>query len=366
MNIYCRMALIYALAAAGTPASADSFVYVAAAKDGTIDAYRMDATTGTLDGRTTVAVGTGVAPMAVSPDRRHLYAAIRTQPYRVVTLARDGASGALSEDAVAALPDSLPYIALDPTGRMLLGASYGGHTVTLLPVAEDGRVTSGARQLLPAGRNAHAIITDAAGRFAFSTALGTDEVVSYRLVDGLLDPIGSITTGTGSGPRHMVMAPDGRHLFVLTELSGEVVAFAVDSDTGILSEAARASILPGDSTLQRGLPPTAKKDDVARIWAADLAITPDGRFLYATERTTSRVSILRVDGADMALMGGVETEPQPRGIALDADGRYLIASGERSDHIAVYAISAQDGALTSVGRYPVGAGANWITVVPVD
>ncbi|MGK4277538.1 beta-propeller fold lactonase family protein, partial [Escherichia coli] len=65
-------------------------------------------------------------PMAVSPDKKHLYAVVRSQPLRVLTYAIDQASGALAQKASAPLPDSMPYVSTDRTGRWLFTASYGG------------------------------------------------------------------------------------------------------------------------------------------------------------------------------------------------------------------------------------------------
>lgn len=366
MTLY-RHAIATVLCAATMPFGvwADTFVYVAAAGQGVIDSYRLDEETGALTPLRSTDVGAGVGPMAISPQGTHLYAAMRSQPYRVLTLGIDPRSGALMREAVAALPENLAYIALDPSGRTLLGASYGGGKVATLPVGSDGIIDRGTHQLLPAGRNAHAIITDQEGRFAYSTALGTDEVITYRLdEEGLLVPLGSISTGKGSGPRHMVLSPDGGSLYVLTELSGEVLRFGIDRSTGTLAEVQRVSILPIDTALLPGLPPTHSKDDKARVWAADLALTPDGRHLYATERTTSRVSLLEVnEGGSVHLIETYPTEQQPRDIALDPRGRFLITTGEKSDHVAVYEIAPEQGRLTLRGRAPVNGGANWVEIL---
>jgi 6-phosphogluconolactonase len=101
------------------------------------------------------------------------------------------------------------------------------------------------------------------------------------------------------------------------------------------------------------------------IWAADLHLTPNGRFLYASERTTGTVGALRVDGASGKLiyLGSTPTEKQPRGFNIDPTGRFTVVSGEKSDMLAVYSIDAGSGALKAIGRYPTGKGANWVEIV---
>src|SRR3984893_4260449 len=101
------------------------------------------------------------------------------------------------------------------------------------------------------------------------------------------------------------------------------------------------------------------------IWAADIHLTPNGRFLYASERTTSTIGALRVDGASgkLVYVGSTPTEKQPRGFNIDPTGQFIVVSGEKSDMLAVYSIQAESGALKSIGRYPTGKGANWVDIV---
>jgi 6-phosphogluconolactonase len=104
------------------------------------------------------------------------------------------------------------------------------------------------------------------------------------------------------------------------------------------------------------------------IWAADLHLTPDGRFLYASERTTSIIAAFRVDSATgkLSYLGRVTTEKQPRGFNIDPRGRFIVVSGEKSDMLAVYAIDGESGMLNATGRYPTGNGANWVEIVSFD
>ena len=104
------------------------------------------------------------------------------------------------------------------------------------------------------------------------------------------------------------------------------------------------------------------------IWAADIHLTPNGRFLYASERTTSTIGALRVDGASgkLVYVGSTPTEKQPRGFNIDPTGQFIVVSGEKSDMLAVYSIQAESGALKSIGRYPTGKGANWVDIVTFD
>jgi 6-phosphogluconolactonase len=168
----------------------------------------------------------------------------------------------------------------------------------------------------------------------------------------------------GSGPRHAVVSADNRFLYLLNELTATVTTLSID-DHGCLKDLGSVAALPPGNPLRPGAPrPTPGRDVSNDIWASDLHLTPDGRFLYTAERTSSTLGAFRVDGATgkLSFIGSTATEKQPRGFRIDPTGRFLVASGELSDHLATYAIGP-DGALNPIGRTPTGQGANWIEIV---
>jgi 6-phosphogluconolactonase len=361
---------------------ARTFVYVSAATAGTIDIYAMDEATGALAPVSTFDAGNMVMPMTVSADKMHLYAVIRSQPYRVLTLAIDSATGKLTQEAVAVLPDNMAYVSTDPSGRLLLTASYGGNKIAALPIGKNGLVTEGAGQVIPTGRNAHSIVSDRSGKYVFATNLGSDAVLQFILnpESGMLeanDPP-QVSTGPGFGPRHITLSPDNRSLYVLAELTGHVIHYALDAAKGTLTEVESVASIPVEAGLSPGIAPPAPApfnatapvatpvdDGKPKVWAADIGITSNGKFLYTTERTTSTIALFRVDGqrGKLTYITNYRTEQQPRGIRIDPSGRFLVASGEKSDRLAVYSIDEATGELSVVGRYPVNAGANWIEIV---
>jgi 6-phosphogluconolactonase len=128
-------------------------------------------------------------------------------------------------------------------------------------------------------------------------------------------------------------------------------------------------LMPGAPRVPIGssnAPPPRNTDN--DIWAADIHITPNGKFLYTSERTSSILSAFAVDGESGALtyVSSVPTEKQPRGFAIDPSGKFLIASGEKSETISVYAIDQTSGALRLLQKYPAGKGANWVEIVSFD
>ena len=374
------LATLALCAAGGAPAFAKTFVYVSNAQDGNIDAYTLDTSSGTLTSIGKVDAGKLVMPMAVSPNKKVLYAVMRSDPFRVATYAINPETGALTQKATAPLPDSMPYVSVDATGRFLFSASYGGDMIAVSPISESGLVEAAAIQVIPTGRNAHAILADRTNRFVYVPTLGANQVLQF-LFDAktgklLPNDPAAVPARPGDGPRHLVFSPDNKFLYVLNELTGNVAQFAIDQNKGTLTEVDSVASVPSDAGLVPGVaqapagsaPPSGaapKADDRPKIWAADIQLTPNGKFLYSTERTLSKIALFSVapGTGKLTYVTNFPTEKQPRGIRIDPKGTYLVASGEKSDRLAVYKIDQGNGRLTEINRYPVGNGANWIEIV---
>src|SRR6185503_12616165 len=225
------------------PALAATFVYVSNADDGTIGMYTLQAD-GSLQPGVRVDAAKVVMPMAVSPDKRFLIAAVRSKPYEAYTYAIDKKTGALKLVGKGPLAESYPYITIDGTGRFLLGASYGANQVGVNPIGKDGKVGEPI-QVIPTARNAHAIRTDNTNRFVFVPHLGTDQIFQF-----VFDKKnGKLTANTpavvqlkqGSGPRHLIVSKDNKFVYLLNELTATVTTLALDAKTGTLKEGDSAS-----------------------------------------------------------------------------------------------------------------------------
>ncbi len=336
-----------------------SCVYVGNAESNEVFVLRLDGNSGALDLVERVALP-GIAtpgqttPMAVTPDRRFLHVGVRSEPYTVVSFAIDAASGRLRHIGNGPLADSMAYIATDRSGRFLLSASYGGHKVTVNPVAGSGVVQPPA-QIVTTEPNAHAIQADPSNRYVLATSLGSDVMHQFRF-----DPAAgtlaahappTVPASPGGGPRHFVFHPGGRHVYLLNERAASVDVFAWNSGAGQLKRQQTVSALPPDFD--------------GKPWAADLHVTPDGNFLYASERTSSTLAGFRIDPVDGSLtpIGRTPTEKQPRGFAIDPAGRFLLVVGQLSHAMSSYRIDTATGALTRLGQYPMGQNPNWVEIV---
>jgi 6-phosphogluconolactonase len=342
-----------------SPVRAATFVYVGNAESNEIYVLQLDRQSGDLTIVEKVPIpgiekpGTST-PMSVSPDRRFLYVGTRGEPKIAAGFAVDPTSGKLKHVGSGPLADSMAYIATDRTGRYLLGASYPGHKVTVNPIGPPGTVQP-PHQVLPNYQNAHAILADAANRRVLVPTLGNDRVnvFAFDAATGSLAPgtPPSVEVKAKAGPRHFVFHPNGKLVYVIGELDGAVYVFDYDAGTGKLTEKQVVSALPPDF---QGKPS-----------AADLHITPDGKFLYGSERTSSTLAGFKVDPANGTLtpIGSVPTEKQPRGFNIYPSGRYLLAVGQLSHSLSSYAIDPASGKLTKLKEYAVGRSPNWIEIV---
>jgi 6-phosphogluconolactonase len=326
-------------------------VYVSNADSGEVSVLRMDGR-GQLTAQSTLQLGGNLMPMAISPDKTKLYLARRSDPFSLVTLAIDPVTRDLFFMAEAALPASMAYVSTDHTGRYVLAASYQGAQLTVSPVGLDG-VVHPVQQVVLTGPNAHAIFPSPCNRYVLATSLGGEElmVFAWSAESGHLSPMTSWIARSGAGPRHFRFDSVGRFVYLLNELDGTVDVLDWHASTGSLEHVQTVSILP--------------LGFAGKPWAADLHLTPCGRFLYASERTSSTLAHLTVDATTgrLSLQAHTQVETQPRGFAIDPSGRYLLVVGQLSHHLSCFVIDTDTGDLRLQQRIPVGQGPNWVEIL---
>lgn len=298
-------------------------------------------------------------PLAISPDRRRLFVATRGEPQMVATFTIDAKTGKLSYVGNGPLVDSMPFISTDRSGRFLFAASYPGHKLSVSAINAQGLVQP-PQQVLTNHTNAHSLLADAQNRFVLALTLGNElvNVFKFDAQTGQLTPhtppAVTVQAASGyakAGPRHFVFHPNGKLVYLLGELDGAIHVFDYDARQGQLKEKQSLSALPPGVT--------------GRIAAADIHLTPNGKFLYSSDRTSNTLASFKVNPADgsLTLIEILPTETQPRSFAIDSTGRYLFIGGQRSHRVASYAIHPQTGKLTKLKEYPLGQNPTWIEIV---
>jgi 6-phosphogluconolactonase len=351
---------VAAFAMTATAANAATYVYVGNAASSEIFVFSLDPKTGDLteiDKLTVPGItkaGSSM-PMSVSPNKKFLYAGFRGEPQVAAAFAIDPKTGKLKHLGNGPLADSMAYIATDRTGKFLLSASYPGHKVTVNPIGADG-IVQAPTQTVPNLPNSHAILADRSNKHVLSPSLGADVVNQFTFdpKTGTLTPNDPASTKVAekAGPRHFRFSKDERFVYLLNELKATINVFSYDARKGVMTKQLQEiSALPSGYS--------------GKIWAADIHLTPDGKYLYATERGTSTISQYKVDGKTGLLTanGNVPTEQQPRAFEIDPTGKYLYAVGELSNGMTSYAIDGKAGTLTKLKQYPMGKNPNWIEIV---
>jgi 6-phosphogluconolactonase len=288
--------------------------------------------------------------LALAPDGRTVYAVSEVEDGAVAALRRDVATGALTELGRRSSGGAGPaYIAVDATGRWLTVANYGGGSVALIPVDEDGlpgdpvdvvqHEGAGPDPERQEGPHAHFARPSPDGRWVFVADLGIDQVIAYPLPgDGKgLGKTGAIVTHTapGDGPRHLAFHAERPFVYLMNELAGVVTAYRYDAERGHLSEIQRVSSLP------EGFDGENK--------SADIHVHPSGRWLYASNRGDfDSIVTFAIDAETGRLTAaGYEREGivWPRSFVIDPAGRWLLVGNQRADEVRVYAIDGETGRL---------------------
>ena len=250
------------------------------------------------------------------------------------------------------------HVTVDPSGRCVLAANYGGGSTICLRIAEDGSLSPVAKgdpggfiqhegkSVNPArqeGPHAHCARPSPDGRFVLVPDLGIDRVLIHSLdaSAGAIRPHGHGAVAAGAGPRHFAFHPDGRHGYVINELALTVTAFDWDAKQGTLREITTVSTLPSEVTDRKGMS------------TAEVVVHPTGRFLYGSNRGHDTIAVFKLD-AESGTPEWIGMEPirgkVPRAFSIDPSGRWLLAAGQNSDSVTVFAIDPETGRLAFTGR----------------
>jgi len=246
------------------------------------------------------------------------------------------------------------HLVLDKARRNLLVANYSSGSVSVLPVAADGRLGAASDVVQHTGSSvnpdrqkgphAHCVTLDAANRFVFVCDLGLDKVLAYRFDPqrGKLTPHDPpfASLKPGAGPRHMVFRPDNRFAYVTNEMNSTITAFRYDAKAGVLSEIQTVSTLPAHF-------------DGANT-TAEIDVHPSGRWLYVSNRGHNSVALFNVD-RDKGTLTWVEEQmtggSNPRHFGIEPSGRHVAIGNQNSDTILVARIDAGNGRLKPSGVF---------------
>jgi len=330
-----------------------------------IYAFHFDTATGQLSAIGVAAETPDPSWVAVHPSGKYAYAANEAGKASTVSaFAVDAKNGKLTLlNQMPALGEDPCYLSFDKTGKYLLVANYTSGNVVVFPIGADGKLGAATANVRDEGKrgpnkerqeapHAHWVKVSARDNFAAVADLGLDRVLFYKFdaSRGALTPGAVLTANSkaddpssallrpATGPRHLAFSRMGPFMYVLGELNSTVTVFTYD---------ARGTYRPIQSlsTLPAGF--SGRND------AAEIAVPPNGRFLYASNRGHDSIAVFAIDPAKgtltfvaHVLTGGEE----PRHFAIDPSGKYLLAENQFSNNIVVFKIDPATGGLTPTGQ----------------
>lgn len=293
--------------------------------------------------------------LAVHPSQKYLYAVneigeYEGKPAGAVSAFFIHADGSLAPINTQSSVGRGPcHIIIDRAGKNALVANYGSGSAAVLPINTDGSLEpasafvqhagNGADASRQEGPHAHSTTLSPDERYAYVADLGLDKLMTYRFdaSKGALEANVPPHTAlhAGAGPRHFTFHPNGRWAYVINELDNTVVAYDYSAGTGALSVKQTISTLPAGWS--------------GTSYCADIHISPNGKFLYGSNRGHDSIAIFAIarTGGLLSLVGHQgEDIVWPRNFAIDAAGRFLYVANQNSDSIVAFEMNANTGALT--------------------
>ncbi len=329
-----------------------TYAYVSISKEDKILTFGMDPESGKLTPLREVPIKGGPSALAVDPESRFLYASLRSSK-EIASFRINPFSGDLSLLGRVSLDADACYIATDRSANFLLSAYYGAGKVTVHPITEDGSVGSDLVASHDTDSHAHCVLLDRSNRFVFVPhTLPANAIYQFQFdeVSGALTPgeVPVVTPEIPSGPRHILFHPEKEICYTSDEDGSCVTAYRFDPTSGTLRALQALSTRPEGYEGENN--------------SAQIHITPNGRFLYVSNRGHDSIASFSIDRAtgELTSIGHQPTEKRPRAFNIDPTGNFLYATGLDTGRLVAYRINPDSGNLTPLETHHVGEGPMWV------
>jgi 6-phosphogluconolactonase len=235
--------------------------------------------------------------------------------------------------------------------KNVIVANYSGGNISVFGKNNDGSISE-AKQVVQhygkgintkrqEGPHIHMVHFSPDRKFVLSNDLGNDKVYSYQYNPNATNEIlkikDSISVKSGSGPRHLTFSKDGRFVYLLQELDGAITVFSYSN--GILKKIDETTIFA--------------KDFKGTFGSADIHISPDGKFLYATNRgEANSISIFKIlKNGKLLSKGQMSTLGKgPRNFAIDPSGKFLLVAHQYTNDVVIFKRNSSTGSITDTGK----------------
>ncbi len=315
--------------------------------------FEFNPKTGAVSARGNVEAG-NPSYLAISKDGKYVYSVNESEHGKISSFSFDKKNGAMKPINFEKNNGSAPcYVELDHTGKWLFCGNYSSGDLTLHAINRNGSIGPMKQLIKHSGHgpdknrqtspHVHCTYISKDNRFLYVPDLGIDKVMIYPFNDkkGVLDEDKKFFAQVqpGGGPRHITFSANGKFAYLVEELSGSVDVFRQTS--GRLESIQKINKLPAGETPS----------------GADIHLSPDGRFLYVSQRSNSTIQIFRVNAAN-GMIDYVDAAPSggtfPRNFTIHPSGDFLLTANQKSDDIVIYKRDKITGLLTQTGRIAVG------------
>ncbi len=329
--------------------------YSNADKTNGIHVYHFDTHTAAFSEKSVVTDIVNPSYLTVSADKKNVYAVSETGENKgsVNAYSFNPVTGELVfMNSVPSEGDHTCYVSVDKQKKFVFIGNYSGGNLLSVPLHTDGSLRSDVQNIQHTGSSVnkdrqkephvHSVVLSPDDRFLMVADLGTDKVTTYQVDTSkpqALSPAEPPFTSVkpGGGPRHLTFHPDGIHAYLVLEMEAAVVAF--DYKDGKLVEKQTITMLSPDFK--------------GKVGAADIHVSPDGKFLYASNRgEANEIVIYAIDKKGMLTYVGRSAVlgKTPRNFAIDPTGNYLLVGNQESNEIVIFQRNAKTGLLTATGK----------------
>ncbi len=297
--------------------------------------------------------------VTVSQDNRFLYSVIKDgESGGVAAYEIDSQTGDLKRVNHYVSEGASPcHVSVNHANNQVLTANYHKGTIELYSVnSQTGGIESSQSVAAHQGKGPHERQekphTHFSGftpdeRYVVAVDLGIDKLITYAVENGSLQEVSSLSVRPGSGPRHIAFHPNGKHAYLMTEISNEVVVLAYDSSNGSFTEVQYISTIPEDFT--------------ENSQGSAIYISKDGKFVYAANRGHNSIAVFQVNEAtgELTLVEMASSKGDwPRDFVFDPTEKFIVGSNQESSNLVLYARDEQTGKLTLIDSditvpYPV-------------
>ena len=328
--------------------------YTKASEKEGIAVYEFNTRMGDLQFRSVTGGIENASYLAISKDGNKVYAVSEKNSGSVKAYRFDRASGKLAFMNEASSGGEGPcYVSVDDAGTHVFTANYDNGSLGVIRLNKDGSLdTTAVGSILhqgssinkesQTGPHAHSAVLSPDNHYLLSANLGNDRVYIYHFSANAKEPLSPanpayVTITPGSGPRHICFHPNGRYVFVVNEMGGSVDAF--DYKEGVLRHKQTITMLPGGFS--------------GTVEAADIHISPDGKYLYASNREVRNEIVIYSIGVS-GLLRFAGRQPvlgaAPRNFVIDPTGKFLLVANVKTNEVIVFRRNAQTGLLTFTGK----------------